>query len=193
MLKPVLLVRPSQALISLNEAKAACRVDHDDDDALIAGYAEAAVSHLDGYAGILGRALLTQTWLQAFDGFSCLRLALCPVQSAALEYVDAAGDVTEYPPEFYALREDALSPYLEPVYGGAWPAARGQADAVRVTYVCGWPSPGDVPEAIRQAAKLLTAQFYENREAASAMGSGGFAELPFGVKALIAPFRRGVI
>jgi uncharacterized phiE125 gp8 family phage protein len=190
MLKPRLLVAPLQPLISLNEAKAHLRVDHDDDDALIAGFVAAATDWMDGYSGVLGRALLTQTWSQEFDGFSCLRLALNPVQSVSIAYVDAAGAVTPLAGSAYVLREDALSPYLEPVFGGVWPSVWAQADAVRVTYVCGYTSPGLVPEAIRQAAKLLLAHWHENREAADAGGANSMGEVPLGVKALIAPFKR---
>ena len=41
-LKPVRLIAPTQAVVSLNEAKAHLRVDHADDDALIAALDSAA-------------------------------------------------------------------------------------------------------------------------------------------------------
>jgi hypothetical protein len=62
-LAPVRTVAPALNPVSLDEAK-----DHvgaaefDDDDRKLEGYIDAAVAYLDGYSGILGRALITQTW-----------------------------------------------------------------------------------------------------------------------------------
>src|SRR5690606_14090696 len=75
--RPILVVAPKMTPVSLDEAKAQLAVEHGDDDALILGYIAAAVDHLDGWSGILGRALVEQEWRQDFDGFSStLRLPL---------------------------------------------------------------------------------------------------------------------
>lgn len=44
-----------------------------------------------------------------------------------------------------------------------------------------------VPEALKEAVRMLAAHFYENREAASFDGRGH--ELPFGFTALVTPHR----
>jgi len=190
MLKPRLVLRPQQALISLNEAKAHCRIeaDVDDDDALVAGAVAAATDYLDGYSGVLGRALLKQTWVQEFSGFGCLRLVLGPVQSAVVSYFDATGAEIALADSVFVLREDALSPYVDLKPDQSWPNVQSRPDAVKVTYVCGVDSPGDVPESIRHAVKLLTGHYYENREA---VGAAQF-DLPMGVMALISPYMRYV-
>ena len=61
-LPPALVTPPSGAVVTLAAAKAHLRVDHDLDDSAIGALIAAAEAHLDGYGGILGRCLLTQTW-----------------------------------------------------------------------------------------------------------------------------------
>ena len=77
-LAPVRTVAPVADLVSLAEAKAQCRVDDSDSDVLMTALIKAATDHLDGYSGVLGRALITQTWAVDFGGFSDLiRLPVC--------------------------------------------------------------------------------------------------------------------
>jgi uncharacterized phiE125 gp8 family phage protein len=66
---PVLVTPPVAAPVSLAEAKAHLRVDFDDEDALISGLIDAATQHLDGWSGVLGRALMPQTWEMSLDRF----------------------------------------------------------------------------------------------------------------------------
>ena len=60
-LRPVLTSAPA-ALISVADFKTHAHIDHSDEDPYIEGVVAAATAHLDGYAGALGRALVTQTW-----------------------------------------------------------------------------------------------------------------------------------
>ena len=53
---------PTAEIVSLDDAKAHLRVDHDHEDALIQVYLDAATSWVDGFDGVLGRCVLEQTW-----------------------------------------------------------------------------------------------------------------------------------
>src|SRR5690606_12599307 len=90
MLAPVRTVAPATMPVSLAEAKAHLRVDHDDQDDLITAQIKAATAYLDGWSGILGRALVTQTWRQDFAGFGDrLPLPLVPVTAIdSVSYFD---------------------------------------------------------------------------------------------------------
>lgn len=69
-------------VVSLEDAKAQCRVSHDDEDMLISGLIDAATAHLDGLNGTLGLALGPQTWRAVFDaGDDTSVLPLGPVVS----------------------------------------------------------------------------------------------------------------
>jgi uncharacterized phiE125 gp8 family phage protein len=185
MFRPVRTIAPITAIVSLVEAKLHCRVDHNDDDTLISGLIEAATSHLDGWQGILGRAVVTQTWRQDFEGFGYpMRLPVGPVQSiVSVGYQDASGADQVVSPADYSILSDEIGAFVALNYGKSWPSVGTRADAVRITYVAGLPTP---PAAIKQAMLLLIGHWYEHREA---VASGNMSEVPMAVNSLIASFR----
>lgn len=207
--RPVLVTPPAILPVSLVEAKAHLRVDFADDDSLIEGLIKAATDHLDGWTGILGRALVEQEWRQDFDAFaSCLSLPLGPVIS--ISSVTVGGDTVDA--SSYGLKVDA---------GGRSVVTFGNVSAsgaTSIAYKAGYatipevpevpavePGPGDppdppgspavpaipaqstVPAALKVAIMLLVGHWYQNREAAT---PSSISELPFAVNALISPFRR---
>lgn len=194
MLAPVRTVPPSVALVSLTEAKAHLRVNSSEEDALIAGLAAAAMSYLDGPSGRLGRALLQQTWVQDFEGFSGrLRLPVGDLMEvSSVTYYDASNVQQTLDASVWTAFTDARGPFVTLGIGQSWPAVYSRRDAVRVTWTAGFGATAvSVPPAIRHAALVLIGQWYANR---SASGDGAQAtELPFAVEASIAPFIRNRI
>jgi uncharacterized phiE125 gp8 family phage protein len=109
MLAPVRTVAPEIPPVSLDEVKGHLRVDHTDDDELIKALIGAAVTHLDGWSGILGRCMVEQTWRQDFECFaSCLSLPLGPVIGIVdVVYKDKHGADQTIDAANYLLRTDA--------------------------------------------------------------------------------------
>jgi uncharacterized phiE125 gp8 family phage protein len=188
MFSPVRTVAPATNPVTLTEAKAHCRVDHTDDDTLIGLLISSATAHLDGYAGILGRALVTQTWRQDFGGFSDpLRLALRPVASiSSITYFDADNATQTLAGSVYGLFTDEFGAYVALKPDQSFPSAYSREDAVSVTYVAG-VADSDVPAPIKHAILLLVGHWYANREAVL---ESQMSELPMAVDALIRPYRR---
>ncbi len=185
---PVRTAAPCEQPLTLAEVKAHCRVDGDDDDALLTGLLASAVDHLDGYRGILGRALVAQTWRQDFDGFdSILRLPLPAAFISKISWRNVSGTATEVTSASYALRADSLGSYVEFADGFAAPVNLASRAAVSVEYIAG-TAPADVPPALKAAILLLVGHWYANRETVN-VGNISTA-LPFTVDALIAPFQR---
>ncbi len=164
----------------------------------IAALITAATDYLDGRDGILGRALVTQTWDYTIDRFPCedfIRLPLPPVQSIThIKYVDNAGVLQTWPSSNYALSADKTQrPRVDLGYGLSWPETRCQRDAVTIRMVCGYASgnsPEDasaVPGTIKAAMLLLIGHWYEHRE--EVLVGVTPASLPMGVDALLAPYR----
>lgn len=169
----VLVTPPSVQPIDLDEAKAQCRVHHDDEDLLIQHYIDAAVAWLDGPAGVLGRCLVTQTWRAEFAALPARVLLPFPdtvVDSAV--FLDVEGGEL-----LHELTLQDQRPQLRPRSGLGRPAA--------ITFTAGYGAPADVPAAIRQAMLLLVTQWYEHRQV-----TGAGTTLPFAVEALLAPHRR---
>lgn len=191
-LKPVRTSPPNEAPIALADAKAHlnARTFADDDD-LIAAAIDAATAHLDGYAGALGRCLVTQTWRQDFSCFpACgkIRLPLSPVQSvSAVTYRDAADAEQTLAASVYASGlDDALGPYIALKTGQAWPATFARDDAVSVVFVAGYGAASAVPGPIKSAIRLMVGDLYANRETKV---SQNLITNPT-VERLLAPYRR---
>lgn len=134
--RPVLVTPPAVLPVSLDEAKAHLRIDHNDDDALITGLIGAAVAHLDGWTGVLGRCLVEQTWRQDFERLaSCLSLPLGPVIS--ISSVMAGDDTVDR--TSYSLKTDAGGRSRVEFSGVL------VSGPVSVTYKAGYATIPDVP------------------------------------------------
>lgn len=192
MYRPVQTAAPTTTPVSLAEAKAHCRVDGDDDNALITALIGAAVSYFDGWTGVLGRCLIVQTWRQDFDRFNrCLRLPLFPVIAITSVAYDDVDDVAQtINAADYSLLTDDLGGFVRFKDAYAFPSIHDERPAVRVTYTAGYADAEAVPAALRYAILMLVAHWYENRESVVVGPSMTVAELPMAVNALLAPFRR---
>jgi len=183
-----LITAPASAPVTLAEAKAQLRVDFADEDTLISGLIDAAVSYLDGRTGILGRCLVTQTWELTLDAFPSdeIELPLGPVQSiTSIKYFDTAGALQTLSSANYIWDDSSLSDWIIPQ--ADWPDTLETANAVTVRYVAGTDA-ASVPKALKQAILLLVAHWFENRQPVAVGAS--VAEMPMAVQALIALFRR---
>lgn len=183
---PVLVTPPADPVVTLAEAKAHCRVDSSDDDDLITALVAAATSHLDGWSGILGRALMPQTWEVSFDCFPAreIRIPLGPVASVtSVKYVDTDGVTQTVSSDDYETDLTGVEGWVVPVADFDWPETMDTVNAVTVRWVAGT----GCPPAIKQAVLLLVGHWYENREASA---NSNLVALPMAVDALIAPLRR---
>ena len=153
---------PEESPVTLDEAKAQVRVlNTDDDDGRLQMHIDAAVAWLDGAEGVLGRAMVEQTWdLLLDDGFPSgdLVVPLPPLQEVeSITYTDDTGEHTLAADEYTVLGQR-----LRSVDG--WPSA----ETVTVRFVAGTAAV-DVPAALKQAILLKAEELYdghtENSEA----------------------------
>jgi uncharacterized phiE125 gp8 family phage protein len=189
MLAPVLTIAPAVPVLDLAEVKDHLRVDHSDEDTLIDALIDAATAHVDGYSGVLGRALVTQTWAVEYPTFmNRLDVPLAPMQSATVAYYDSLNVLQTLSSSVYAVLSDGLGPYISLKYNQQWPQTYTRDDAVKITWVAGYgATAADVPAAIRAAMLLMIGHWYMNRETVS---EKAMAELPMASSALLSPFRR---
>lgn len=187
MLAPVRTIAPVTEPVTLEQAKAHLRVTSDAENTLIAALISAAVSHLDGWSGILGRCLITQTWRQDFNGFGAMRLPFPNVASATIAYTDANGVNQTLAGANYRIVSGVGGTWIELAEGGSFPGTASQPDAVRVTFVAGYGDASAVPAALKAAILLHVGHLFENR---AAVGIGASpAVLPLAYEALVAPHR----
>lgn len=168
MLAPVRTIAPTLHLVSLEEAKAYLRVDGNDEDDLITTLRDIAVEQIDGWGGILGRCLLTQTWRQDFCEFPAgdrIRLPLRPVASiASVTYYDSANSVQTLPTSVYAGPfADGRGAYIVLKFNQSWPVTYAREDALAVTFVAG-SAAAAVPARAKLLALQMIADAYDSRE-----------------------------
>lgn len=165
-LKPVRTIAPAAEVVTLPQLKSHCRVDFTDDDADLQAFLETAIEALDGYSGILGRALINQTWRQDASRFcDMMRLPLEPLVSiASVTYYDADNVQQTLSTDVYGSYTDARGPFIALKVGQFWPTVYDRADAVSITFIVGFgPAATDVPARLRNAIKLHAAHLYDHR------------------------------
>lgn len=181
---------PAVAPVSLDDAKMHLRVDHSHEDSLIVALIDAASAHIDGQ-GVLGRALITQTWATWVGSApGVVTLPVGPFQSlTSIDYYDSDNALQSGTLSDFETRLAGDFVTVQPKSGASWPTAYSRADAIKITYVVGFGDTGDdVPQSIRQAMLLLIGHWYENRMAVS---EANLKEVPLAVDALLGIERVG--
>jgi len=183
----ILLTAPAGEPLSLAEAKAFLRVEHNDDDATISALITGARIQVEA---LTRRALLTQTWRLTRDVWPASGvLPLLPAPLRALVAVrvhDAAGNAQAVDPQSLGL-DKVAAPAVLTFERGALPPPGRRAGGIEIDIEAGYGAAADVPEPLRQAVRLLLSHWYENRALIAA--SGEVASVPASALSLIAPFR----
>ena len=180
--------------VSVAEAKSHCIIDTDDHDTLIGTYIEAAYDRLSGYAGVLGRPILSEGWeIYAYDWpvNDCIRLPFPNVTAVAVKYWDANNTEQTVLSSLYEVLEDRQSSFIHFTDDFTAPAVYDdREDAVTVEFTAGYgASSSDVPAAIRVAMMLMICDWFEHRSNVME-GRGGATPMPAGSERLIEPYRR---
>jgi uncharacterized phiE125 gp8 family phage protein len=184
----ILLTPPAVEPISLADAKAFLRIDHADDDAVIAALIASARSQVE--AGTR-RALIAQTWRLLRDRWPADgRIAVLPAPFIALlaaRVFDAEGAAQPIDPGAFAA-DTAAAPATLAFAPGALPAPGKRVGGIEIDVSVGYgAAAADVPAPLVQAIRLLVAHWYENR-GLIAVGRV-VAVVPAAIAALIAPYR----
>lgn len=166
--------------VSLSEAKAHCRIDTIDDDALIVGYITTARELVEDY---LDRSLVTQQYVMKLDSFPPEIELPCPPMAAegtatavTVTYTIAGGSTATLGTTEYRVDREATPGKIRTLYNGSWPSHLLDANSVTVTWWAGYGSAADVPQRVKSAMLMTILALYDNR---------GDARLPPGAKALL--------
>lgn len=183
------ITAPARYPVTLIQAKAQCRVDDNAHDAEIDRLVETVTSRFDGPDGILGRALVQQTWEMRLAYFCTpIKIPLPPfVSLTSVKYLDTAAVEQTVSASVYEVVDQGFEPsLLQPKYAQSWPSVSlpDRADAVRVRFVAGYASvenealSGTIPSAILSAMLLDIEQKYD-----------GHTDHERAIMSLIRPFR----
>lgn len=162
----VKVTAPTLRPIGLQEFKDFAKVDLSYDDATLEAMLDAAIAHLDGDKGVLGRAILSQTWDYYLDEMPCekFKVPLPPLQSVTFfKYTDLNGTVQTLAADQYRVSTNSQPGTIEPAYDVTWPDARCVSDSIQVRFVAGWTTPALIPADLRLAIMQFAAWWYEQK------------------------------
>lgn len=188
-----LYAAPATEPVSLDEAKAQCRIDTADEDNLLEALIQTAREYVESFTH---RALITQTWDLKLDSFPATIAVPYPTlqttpTAPVITYVNTAGTTTTLSASLYTVDAPAgpkSSPgRIVPGYGLSWPDTRAVPNAVTVRFVAGYGADTAVPAGIKAAIRLLVAHWWTHREAVHLGASP--TELPLAVQALLWPYK----
>ena len=184
----ILLSGPALEPVTLDEAKAYLRVEHDDDDDVIAALIAGARVHVEAQTR---RALITQSWRLIRDSWPASgRISILPAPLRALvaARVYQLDGSTQAIATAAFVADLAAAPAVLSFAAGALPAPGRVIAGIELDVEVGYgDAPADVPEDLRQAIRVLVAHWYENRGLIAA--GTGVAVLPATVAALLSPYR----
>lgn len=189
-MKLSLVSGPQSEPLTVDDVKAQSRIDISDDDALILNYIEAAREFIE--RDYLSCALITQTWdlyLDDWPAGDSLYLPRPPLQSVtSVTYTDEDGSSATFSSSSYLVDTVGKPGRIVLKTDYSWPSTTLQeVNGLVVRFVAGYGDDADdVPARIRQALRLLVADFYENRENAIVAQGITVEQVPFGVKQLLA-------
>lgn len=153
---------PTAEPVSLDEAKAHLRIEHDAEDSFIGSLLAAAREEVETY---LNRQLMTATWDLYLDYFPCGRVLLLPknpVQSVtSITYTDTAGNAQTFSSASYSsdVYSEPARIVLKDTY--SWPSVLSVPNVVKVRFVAGYTSALLVPGKIKAALLLMLERLWK--------------------------------
>lgn len=182
------IVAPAGEPVTLVEAKAHLRIDHDADDGLVSGLIRAAREDVETRTGL---ALLAQEWRLTLDdwpGTGVMLLRRHPVvEIRAITVYGIDGEPVEIPPSSAVLDGRSRPARL-------WLERPGtllrRLNGIEIDFAAGFGESGsEVPDSLRRAILMLVGHWYEFRAAFDAGDQP--VSLPSGYGRLLTPWRSG--
>lgn len=179
--------------ITLDEAKAHCRVTFADDDDLITALIKAATHELETRTQ---RTFCETTYIEILDSFPSagIRLSLPPLLSVqSIVYFSTTGAQLTLSANDYLVDTHNEPGWIYPSVDKAWPETQDRINAVSITYKAGYLLGGTaqeqrtaVPADIRAYLLIRVATLYENRESVNV---GNLVTPITGLDSLWQPYR----
>ena len=181
----ILITAPAVEPLTIADMRAHLRLASEAEDALLADYIKAAREHVER---LTGRALITQGWRLYLDSWPegrVVRLPVGPLQNIdSITVYDASGTPHALSPDKWSLGRE-LAPARVKISLDIGVSSSAMMGA-EIEFSAGYGATANaVPEAFKQAIRLLVAHWFEHRE------EGGVVldSIPHGVDRLVSPYK----
>lgn len=158
------LKTPPISALSAENLKEELGIGHGEDDTMLDRLIARATGYLDGPAGILAKAIISQQWEETRPRIDrSMKVGLGPLISVdSVTYFDADDTEQTLSSTLYRVypAPDGFEVELKP--DATIPVTSQRKDAVKITFTAGFGDGTAVPEPILGAISMLAGHFYEN-------------------------------
>jgi uncharacterized phiE125 gp8 family phage protein len=182
---------PTVEPISLDEVKAHCRIDANEDDVLLTSLILAARQYVENICG----PLINQTWYQYeqdFPSSEVLEIQKPRLSSVtSLKYTNEAGTQSTFSATKYTVStNDEYWPKIVLKEDYTWPSdSLFNIDPIVIEFICGYGTAAtNIPEPLRSACLMLVAHWYEERQPMT-VTMARVQDVPLTVDSLLACYR----
>ena len=180
---------PVENPVTLDECKADCRVEFNDEDGLISAYIDAATR---AASEVTSKKLVNETWRLSTPNFCVNKIEIPFVDVSSIEsvsYYDLDDNLQTIAVNQFYKYDYETKTVLEAKDTLSIPSLKKRNDALQVEFVTGYgPSAASVPATIKKAIRLIVAHWYQNREDTS---EKTLSSIPMGADTLLSLERIG--
>lgn len=147
-----LVTGPTGEVVTLAEMKLHLRIDHNEEDGLLATYIAAVQEDVEGVAGT---PLLSQVWLAKYRCWSTFLLPHRPISAVgSVKYREADGTLQTVDPSVYTVELASNPCFVTNAYSRLWPTTELRPGLpIEITFTCGW-SAGALPKRWKAAIMI---------------------------------------
>lgn len=165
---------PTASIVTADECRRQCRIDHTTEDLDLLAWAERATEMLERDTLLLLRPMVGRLEL---DRAPCagtpIYIERFPITDVTgITYVDSAGDEQTWAEEKYIVGLNTKPPRIVPAFGQAFPTLRRQPGSLQVSFEGGYAA-GAAPALAKQTVLLLVGFWFRNRSLVGELGDPG--------------------
>lgn len=181
-----MVTAPESFPVTIEEARARCRVIGSDEDETLTGLIAAATAFVESYTG---RSIMPQTWELVLDAFDdSILIPRGPVTGiVSVTYFDVDEAEQTLPASAYALDDVADPQWLVRAADASWPAVAQGVNNVIIRFTAGYAEDAAELALVKQAVLMLIVQWFDNPSAV--LAGSIVAPMPFAVDALLTNVR----
>lgn len=172
--------------VTIEEARARCRVIGTEEDATLTALIAAATAFVESYTG---RSLMPQTWELALDAFEdSILLSRGPVTGIeSVTYFDLDEVEQTLSASAYALDDVSDPQWLVRATDASWPAVASGVNNVSIRFTAGYAEDAAELALAKQAMLMLIVQWFDNPS--TVLTGSIVAPMPHAVDALLTNLR----